>query len=81
MKRIKISIVLMALSLGILGTTAVANDVETVIKQDTGIEQDVESRISDTIETKYRYYNGHLQYRRWNATKGYWVDTHWTNLT
>ena len=49
MKRIKISIVLMALSLGILGTTAVANDVETVIKQDTGIEQDVESRISDTI--------------------------------
>lgn len=29
------------------------------------------------IITKYRTYYGKLQYRRWNVTKGKWVDPHW----
>lgn len=32
---------------------------------------------SDTIEYVYRVYEGKLQYRRWNATKGYWIDATW----
>ena len=34
----------------------------------------------DRIEYKFRYYNGVLQYRRWNATKGYWIDATWLNV-
>ncbi len=36
---------------------------------------------SDVIETKYRTtVDHHIQYRRWNATRGYWVDPHWIDL-
>lgn len=35
---------------------------------------------ADVIEVKYRMYNGKLQYRRWNATRGYWVDSAWKNV-
>ena len=36
---------------------------------------------ADKIVTKYRYYNGVYQYRRWNETKGCWVDPAWINMT
>mgnify|MGYP004571994771 FL=1 len=77
----KVSGLLLVVSLGIAGTTAFANDMDTVIKQDVEVTQDVESRASDTIEMKYRYHNGHLQCRRWNATKGRWEDPYWKNVT
>ena len=32
---------------------------------------------ADVIVTKYRVKNGQVQYRRWNETKGYWVDSDW----
>ena len=35
---------------------------------------------AEVIETKFRTYNGKLQYRRWNATYGYWVDPDWIDL-
>lgn len=35
---------------------------------------------ADVIEVKYRIYDGKLQYRRWNATRGYWVDSTWKNV-
>ena len=35
---------------------------------------------ADVIEVKYRVNNGKLQYRRWNATRGYWVDSTWENV-
>lgn len=79
--RKKMSVLLLAVSLCITGTTVLANDVDTAIVQDTEVTQDVEGRVSDTIEMKLRYYNGHLQCRRWNATKGYWVDPYWRNVT
>ena len=36
---------------------------------------------ADEIVTKFRMLNGHLQYRRWNQTRGYWVDKKWIDLT
>ncbi len=77
----KVGGLLLVVSLGIAGTIAFANDMDTVIKQDIEVTQDVESRASDTIEMKYRYHNGHLQCRRWNATKGRWEDPYWKNVT
>lgn len=35
---------------------------------------------ADKIETKYRMKNGLLQYRRWNVTKGCWVDSDWITI-
>ncbi len=32
---------------------------------------------ADVIVTKFRYYEGKYQYRRWNQTRGYWVDPEW----
>lgn len=37
---------------------------------------------ADEIVTKFRLIDGKkLQYRRWNQTRGYWVDKKWINLT
>lgn len=78
MKR-KVAILILTMSLVNIGMTVGANEVNVI--QDTETTQDVEERISDHIEMKYRYHNGHLQYRRWNATQGYWVDPYWKNMT
>lgn len=51
-----------------------------------GIESLQETNMSegilrgDVIKTIYRMNNGHLQYRHWNATQGYWVEDHWITL-
>ncbi len=34
----------------------------------------------DTIEIKYRTYNGIKQYRKWNVTRKCWVDSNWINF-
>lgn len=75
----RICVLLLALSLTSIGVTVGAN--ETTVAQENETTQDVEGRVSDTIEMKYRYYNGHVQCRRWNATQGYWVDPYWRNVT
>ena len=75
----RVGVVLMVLALGGMGMIAGAN--ETTAIQNTEVIQDVEGRIADEIIMKYRYHNGHLQCRRWNATQGYWVDPYWKNVT
>lgn len=36
---------------------------------------------ADEIVTKFRLIDGKkLQYRRWNQTRGYWVDKDWITL-
>ena len=35
---------------------------------------------ADVIVKKYRVSNGVLQYRRWNETRGYWVDKKWITM-
>ena len=36
---------------------------------------------ADVIVEKLRINNGVLQYRRWNQTRGYWVDPDWINCS
>lgn len=36
--------------------------------------------LADVIEVITRMNNGKPQYRRWNRTKGYWVDPYWIDL-
>ena len=49
-------------------------------------EQSVQNDIgvapcADEIVTKFRLYKKtKLQYRRWNQTRGYWVDKDWIDL-
>ena len=75
----RMCVLMLALSLGSLSMTTGAN--EMTVAQETEVTQDVEGRIADEIIMKYRTLNGHLQCRRWNATKGYWVDPYWRNVT
>lgn len=35
---------------------------------------------ADVIYYVYRTYNGWIQKRRWNETRGYWVDPYWMNV-
>jgi len=35
---------------------------------------------ADVIVKKYRVYNGKRQYRRWNETRGKWVDSEWIDI-
>lgn len=67
-----------ALSVQIVSMDIHAADVKVIegVSESSGIE--VLSQ--DTIITKYRVNNGVAQYRRWNATKGCWVDPAWINM-
>lgn len=42
--------------------------------------QSISVQRADVIVKKYRVFNGVLQYRRWNETRGYWVDKKWITL-
>lgn len=56
--------------------------VATVRAEDSTIlTQNVIIPKADVIVTKYRDYHGVLQYRRWNETRGYWVDKEWITMT
>ena len=35
---------------------------------------------ADEIVMKFRVHNNKVQYRRWNQTRGYWVDKKWIDL-
>lgn len=35
---------------------------------------------ADVIGVKTRFYNGKMQYRRWNATRNRWEDPYWIDL-
>lgn len=35
---------------------------------------------ADVIVYAYRIHNGVQQYRRWNETRGYWVDPYWIDV-
>lgn len=41
---------------------------------------EIGTRSKDVIVVKYRYYYGKVQFRRWNQTKGVWVDPAWRDL-
>lgn len=43
-------------------------------------EEENEITRADVIVTMYRVNNHKVQYRRWNETRGYWVDPDWIDL-
>ncbi len=49
---------------------------EQTIQSDIGI-----APCADEIVTKFRINKDKVQYRRWNQTRGYWVDKKWIDLT
>lgn len=68
----------------LVGVAPIASVSAAEVEQDVQ-EQSVQNDIgvapcADEIVTKFRAYNGKVQYRRWNQTRGYWVDKHWINL-
>ena len=42
--------------------------------------QSISLQRADVIVKKYRVFNGVLQYRRWNETRGYWVNKKWITM-
>lgn len=37
--------------------------------------------LADVIVIKTRICQGRYQYRRWNETRGYWVDPYWIDIS
>lgn len=74
MRKIKKILVTIAAGIVILNTfnAASASASAAVYNTDDGIMP-----YADEIETKWRVSLGRLQYRRWNATRNYWVDPEW----
>ena len=74
-------LIALSVSLVLVASTSVgvsANEVVTVSTQT--VDDSIEPR-ADIIETKYRLTpDGRLQYRRWNSTRGYWVDDKWLDF-
>lgn len=52
---------------------------ETGVSETSNSESIIEPR-ADVIVVKYRLHNGVYQFRRWNETRGYWVDPYWMDL-
>lgn len=52
--------------------------VQPTVSQEIAVtvSEEIQPRI-DVIKTYYRVYDGVLQYRRYNETRGYWVDPNW----
>lgn len=80
MKR-KIIAAAMLLMFGFQATTAVGaqvvtNPENTESVQSLGVEITPFAEVIKTI-TRYNKVTGLLEFRRWNETKGYWVDAYW----
>ena len=54
---------------------------EAAVLFETGTSEGVIMPRADNITTYYRTYNGKLQKRRWNVTRGYWVDADWITIS
>lgn len=82
MKLRKLLVAVMCLVLlGTMGGLSVqAATAETsIVSEVTTNSEQIEPR-ADIIEICYRLTpEGKLQYRRWNSTRGYWVDPEWIN--
>lgn len=81
MKTLKKGIILLTIIISTsLPVSVFANSIEVEpILLSEGTEEN-STYSTDTIEYVYRTYNGKLQYRRWNATKGYWIDATWLDV-
>ena len=69
----------------LVGVAPIASVSAAEVEQDVQ-EQSVQNDIgvapyADEIVMKFRVHNNKVQYRRWNQTRGYWVDKKWIDLT
>lgn len=72
------------LSTGIIIATVLANPIAMLPMAATPVE--VQAAEAPTVEPRvdeivwiFRVNNGQRQKRRWNRTRGYWVDPDWIN--
>lgn len=72
--------ILCVFSLAVCALPAYAYEEVSAKPEITTSSDDSITPYADVIETKYRYHDGKLQYRRWNATRGYWVDANWIDV-
>jgi uncharacterized membrane protein len=68
----------------LVGVAPIASVSAAEVEQDVQ-EQTIQSDIgiapcADEIVTKFRINKDKVQYRRWNQTRGYWVDKKWIDL-
>ncbi|MCD7836695.1 MAG: hypothetical protein LUG83_08645 [Lachnospiraceae bacterium] len=75
-KFIILTVGFMVLTTPVVSVQATENEIQKV-----QIEENASVSRADVIITKYRTYNGVLQYRRWNETRGVWVDDEWITMT
>lgn len=78
-------LVVAMLALGLVAVVPAVSEVKAAeVSSEAEITVTTESGAimpqADVIEVKYRVHDGKLQYRRWNATRGYWVDATWKNV-
>lgn len=83
MKKKLLIVAAVCASLFVVGPTVNVSAAE--VEQDVQ-EQTIQSDIgiapcADEIVTKFRINKDKVQYRRWNQTRGYWVDKKWIDLT
>lgn len=80
MKRKKLAAILFSAAIAastLSGTAQAAEIIDPPAAQSTfGTAQPQ----ADVIVTKYRTYQGKFQKRRWNETRGYWVDPAWITI-
>ena len=59
--------------------TAFAADIPQALTPQNSSESTI-MPCADVIVYKYRVENGKYKYRRWNETRGYWVDPYWIDV-
>lgn len=69
----------LALSVQVASLDIQAADIK--VAEEVSVLSGIEVLSQDTIVMKYRIYNGKPQCRRWNATKGCWVDPAWIDMS
>ena len=60
-------------------STAFAADIPQALTPQNSSESTI-MPCADVIVYKYRVENGKYKYRRWNETRGYWVDPYWIDV-
>lgn len=79
MKKVVSLLVAVVLTFTLFTTTAfAANEKAPILSQNTS--DIIITPYADVIVKYYRMYDGLVQYRRWNETRGYWVDPYWIYL-
>lgn len=79
MKKVKLLVVLILVFVLQIAGSVTAQAVENNAFSNSTENMTTVSPRADKYVTYYRTYNGHRQYRIWNATKKFWV-TDWIDV-